>query len=451
MRRQAAIAFLVLLLLPFAGCGGGSSGTSQPQNSGGGTSPAPPVLPPGATFFALDIGNLGEPWPSSLGVQFGIWRTLGAKLRWNQIETCQPADETNANDPCFDWSHFDQWVPLATANGQQILYTAYYTPTWASSSPNAVCQPEGTGGCFPPSDLTSNHDSHWKNFLAAVYKHATANQWHISYWECWNEPNVPSEWSGTLADLNTMCQDLHSTIHALDSSAKFTTPAATGGTTAVNWLMKWINNGFASEADILAFHGYVCNDINNCQAETVNSAVLVPLINAITGTPFSSIPLWDTEGSDLVGQAAIQDPDLHAAFYARYTVLQQSAGIAMFSYWGYDFGGNDSLINNPGTNTATLNPAGVAWEQIYNWTLNAQYTTPCANTSGSIWQCTISQNGTTSLLVWDAGQTCANGVCTTSNFAAPGQYTEFDDLSGNTNQTISNGTVAIGAKPIRLH
>src|SRR5580704_276051 len=134
MIRQLCFGLLVLSLCSFVGCGGGS-GSSTPESStpGGGT--PPPVLPPGATFFALDIGNLNEPWPTALGVQFGIWRSLGAELRWNQIETCQPADETNANDPCYDWSKFDQWMPLATANGQKILYTAFYTPTWASSNP----------------------------------------------------------------------------------------------------------------------------------------------------------------------------------------------------------------------------------------------------------------------------------------------------------------------------
>jgi hypothetical protein len=449
MIRQLCFGLLVLSLCSFVGCGGGS-GSSTPESStpGGGT--PPPVLPPGATFFALDIGNLNEPWPTALGVQFGIWRSLGAELRWNQIETCQPADETNANDPCYDWSKFDQWMPLATANGQKILYTAFYTPTWASSNPSGSCQAQGTGGCFPPNDLGSG-DNHWRNFLAAVYNHSTANQWHISYWECWNEPNVIEEWGGTTSNLNTMCQDLHDTIHALDSTAQFTTPAATGGQEAVNWLTKWINNGYANDANILAFHGYVCNSVTNCQAEVVATSLLTPLRTMVGASALATLPLWDTEGSDLVGNEAIQEPDLHAAFYARYTVLQQSAGIAMFSYWAYDDGGDDTLINNPGTNSATLNPAGIAWEQIYNWTLNAQYTTPCANTGGTVWQCTISQSGTTSLLVWDAGQTCANGTCTSSNFAAPSQYTEFDDLSGNTNQPISNGTVAIGAKLIRLH
>jgi len=449
MRRHLTVAVVVLSLLPFVSCGGGS-GSSQPESSSPGGGTPPPVLPPGATFFALDIGNLNEPWPSKLGVEFGIWRTLGAKLRWNQMEPCQPADESNASDPCYDWSNFDQWMPVATANGQQILYTAYYTPTWASSNPGGSCQAQGAGGCFAPNDVESG-DNHWKNFLTAVYNHSTANQWHISYWECWNEPNIPNEWSGRLADLNTMCQDLQSTIHALDSTAKFTTPAATGGMLAVNWLSTWIANGYANEADILAFHGYVCNSITNCQAELVTSGLLVPLITAITATPMSTKPLWDTEGSDLVGNAAIQDPDLHAAFLARYTLLQQSAGVAMFSYWAYDNGGNATLINNPGANNATLNPAGAAWEQIYSWTLNAKYSTPCANAGGSVWQCTISQNNTTSLLVWDASQTCANGSCTTSDFTVPSGYTEFDDLSGNVNQAIANGTVAIGAKPIRLH
>lgn len=452
--RYLVVALFVLCLLSFLGCGGvstgnaGSPGSPPPGNpSGGGNIP---LLPPGAAFFALDIGNLQEPWPTDLGVQFGIWRTLGSQLRWSQMEPCQPADETNTNDPCYDWSNFDLWMPRATANGQEILYTAYYTPQWASSNPSTTCQSQGDGGCYAPADVASG-DHHWKNFLAALYKHSTANQWHIRYWECWNEPDIPHEWSGSLAELNTMCQDLHDTIHALDASAQFTTPSATGGTMAVNWLMRWINLGYANDADIVAFHGYVCHDLNACQAEMVSSDLLVPLTAAIAGSAMASKPLWDTEGSDLVTHTALQDPDLHAAFYARYSVLQQSAGVSMFSYWAYDNGANASLVDNPGTKTATLNPAGVAWKQIYGWTLNAQYTTPCANTSGSVWQCTISQNGATSLLVWDASQSCSNGVCTSSNFTVPSPYTLFDDLSGNNSQSIAGGTVSIGAKIIRLH
>ena len=451
--RHLVVALFVLGLLSFVGCGGVSTGKAGgPPGSPppGSPPPADQPLPPGATFFAMDIGNLQEPWPTSLGLQFGIWRTLGAQLRWSQIEPCQPTDETNVNDPCYDWTKFDLWMQQANTNGQRVLYTAYYTPQWASSNPGTACQAQGSGGCFAPADIASG-DHHWKNFLSALYNHSTANQWHISYWECWNEPDVPNEWSGTLTELNTLCQDMHDTIHALDATAQFTTPAATGGMPAVNWLMRWINNGFANDADILAFHGYVCSDVSNCQAEQVIGGILTPLTGAVAGSTMASKPLWDTEGSDLVQNTAIQDPDQHAAFYARYTLLQQSAGIAMFSYWAYDNGGNASLVNNPGTKSATLNPAGVAWKQIYGWTLNAKYTAPCANTSGSVWQCTISQNGTASLLVWDASQSCSNGVCTSSSFTVPSPYTQFDDLSGNNNQTVAGGTVSIGAKPIRLH
>jgi len=463
--RHVCIATLLLsVAVVFVGCSGVSSGSSSNGSSGSGGSSGggggtgdPPPLPAGASFFSLNINKLSDPWPTQVGVNFGIWRTLGANLIWSKVEPCQPADETDVNDPCYSWNtdtHFDDFMQKAIANGQQVLYTAYYTPAWAAQDPTDPCgQVLGPGGCEPPADVESG-DNHWKNFLTALYTHVHSIGGRIKYWECWNEPNITTEYNGSMADLNTMCQDLHDTIHGLDATAQFTTPAPTGVSGVEYWMKQWVKSGYASEADFIAFHGYVCNlGTPKCPfAETVLSGVLQPLQTMLANTSVASKPLWDTEG----GYPGYNDngqpppPDMHAAFIARFLLLQQSAGVSTVSYFGWDYD-NIALINDPGSPTAGLNLAGTAWQQIYNWTVGAKYTSVCQNTSGSIWECGLTLNGTAYLIVWDTSQTCNAGQCTTVPMTTPNGFTQFDNLAGNNNQPISNGTVQIGAKPIRLH
>ncbi len=458
INRRISAFIWVLLLLGLAGCGGGSA---NPQSSP--TTPPPPPLPPAASFFALNINKLTDPWPTTLGVNFGIWRTLGADLIWSQLEPCQPADETNVSDPCYAWNtnpHFDDFIASATFNGQEVLYTAYYTPTWASQNPSDSCAGLlGAGGCWPPVDVAQG-DSHWKNFLAALYQHVSSlptvgnRQPHIKYWECWNEPNVNGEYAGTMAELNTLCQDLHDTIHALDSTTLFTTPPPTGQIGAAGWMQRWINNGYANEADYIAYHGYVCK---GCEAETEVAQIITPLQSLLAETAMTSRPLWDTEVGDGTDNG-LPNSDQQAAFVARILLLHQSAGnVFSMAYFGWDFD-NIALINSPGSSTATLNAAGVAWQQIYNWTANigAKYTASpgCSNSSGTIWQCTLSASGTNYLIVWDASQNtfpCPNTqACGSTSFTVPSGYTQYDDLTGQSH-TISGGAVQVGAWPIRLH
>jgi Abnormal spindle-like microcephaly-assoc'd, ASPM-SPD-2-Hydin len=433
------------------------SGTGQQKLTG------PPPGAIAADFFNLNSGNFLTPWPNQLGVKMSVWRTLGTITRWSDLETCDGgSDPTN---PCYNWTGLDKWIGQAAANGQDVLYTAYYTPAWASSNPTGVCQANGPGGCYPPNDVETG-DNHWKQFLTALYTHTatTPGLEKIKYWECWNEPNIIQEYNNNssdpavaLSDLNTMCSDLRSTIKALDPNTKFTTPAPANAGASVKWMTKWVNAGYANYADYIAFHGYVCIGKGTCtanSAETIDSIILDPLKAFIattqgTSNDVTAKPLWDTEGSDDAGNIPIMDPDLHAAFYARYTLVQQSEGVAHFAYWGYDFGNGMTLVNNPGTKSATLNPAGIAWQQIFNWTVGSAYSTPCANTSGTIWQCTLTDGSTSSLLVWDTSQSCKNGVCTTTNFDAPTGYTKYTDLTGAV-RDITDHIVPIGAKPVML-
>jgi hypothetical protein len=466
MRNFTLVVVAISLCLGMSACGGGSASpsVSTPPGGGGGTLPAGSIQP---SFFALDLGP-AHPWPTTLGVQFGIWRTLGTLTRWGTLQPTAPAGgpTSNPDDASYDWSNVDSTFPIAIQNGQQILYTAYYSPAWVSQNPTSPCQVatyQNAGGCYPPTDVESG-DNYWKSFLTALYNHTKANGWHIDYWECWNEPDIPNEWSGSLTDLNIMCNDLYSTIKALDPTAKFTTPAPTGGKAAAKWLAQWfaLPDSSATTADIIAFHGYVCNNINTCSAasaEEVQTSVLAPIHQSVSAvSALSSKPLWDTEGSDVVAHYALSDPDQHAAFYARFTLLQQSAGIATFSYWGWDFGNDVNLVDYPGDDpsatSTVLNTAGLAWQQIHDWTLGSKYTSACAISSGSIYTCGLTnESGVPTLIVWDSApfSTCSNDVCGSASFTGAANFTQCTDLAGNAcTNGISNGTVIVGAKPVLL-
>jgi len=461
MRQHVLLALALTFILALAGCGGGSSQPAAVTSPGPVGTPSP--LPPAASFFALNINKLADPWPTQLGVTFGVWRSLGSSILWADLEPCQPADETNVNDPCYLWNvdtRLDTYINNAISNGQDVLYTAYYTPSWASPNPSDSCAgDEGPGGCWPPVDVESG-DNHWKNFLTALFTHVSQmavvnkRQPYIKYWECWNEPDITSEYAGSLGDLNTMCMDLYNTIHALDSTAQFTTPAPTTAIGnlqyGVTWMSKWLSQPAAANEQYIAFHGYcfLAQDVP-CQAEAIPTSIVQPLQQTVASAGVSK-PLWDTE----VGYGPNPNADDLAAFVARLLLLQQSAGLYSVAFYGWDFGNGISLINNVGSESATLNLGGIAYQQIYNWTVGATYTSACQNTSGTIWQCQLSASGTNDLIVWDTSQTslpCPNSACGTTSFTVPGGYTEFDDIAGNTNQTISGSTVSIGMKPIRLH
>jgi len=467
--KALAIAAIMPAILFFSGCGGSANSNLQTPGGGGTTGGGTPQ----DTYFALNLGP-SKPWPDSVGVKFGIWRTLGAQLRWTDLQPVPPPTPTSdPTDPSYsDWATFDKYFALAAGNGQKILFTAYYTPSSISQQPGATCQSDTTGnqtpgGCYPAVDV-ENGDVYWKDFLTAVYKHVTASGWHISTWECWNEPNIPSEYSGSLADLSTMCADLRSTISALDPTAKFTTPAPTrpvgaGNNNVVTWLSAWLSvPQNVQSADIIAFHGYVCLDASSCSAsnaEEVATGVVNPLKSALAATPAATMPLWDTEGSDDAGNQPIANPDLHAAFLARFSILQQSAGVATFAYWGWDFGNGINLVDtpsdDPNATSTTLTPAGIAWQQLYAWTVGATYTSGCA-ANGSIYTCPLKgASGASEMIVWDAANVsgCSNDVCGNTSFTIPSgsSFSHCTDLAGNAcSSGISGGTVLIGAKPVLL-
>jgi hypothetical protein len=434
------------------------------------------------SFFALSINQINEAWPTTQNVQFMTLRTLGSSIKWADLETCEGGPlPTN---PCYDWSRLDTWFDKLQP-GQDVLFTLYATPSWASSrgntcpgatgctgNPDTNCafqSQNGPGICDPPKGLNADGtgDDHlWTDFINALYTHVLDRYGvqKIKVWEVWNEPNINTEWNPTdtvnhkYNQLVTMARDAYNTVKSLNPQLLVTTPAVANATNAVTtWLQPYLNAGGGSYADVIAVHGYIQNGA--CPASCPVAENVGTLIDnthtVMTATGQQNKPVQDTEGSwgcngkDLSGACipTITDADQQAAFTVKYYAVQMSKSVAKFAWYGYDFLGTGELWV-PTAGPLTL--AGVAYKQLHQWLTGAVPVAPCSAATGTVWTCNYKraagQSHSQERLVWDAS--CSDVSCHTT-YSIPSGATSCFKLDG-TACPITGGTVQIGLKPILL-
>ena len=426
--RQAAIALTILSVSLLAATGAGA----QNLSNGGPTKAAQPISP---NWFAMHVVSQSSPWPSTVGVPFSSWRTVSANIKWSDI---------NTSPGVYDWTYFDRWMSEISANGQSILYTMYYTPSWASQCPACVCN-EGTqapGGCYPPNDLNSDGtgtDQHLKDFVTALMQHVGPGK--IQYIEIWNEPNIPSEYAGTVQQLVSMARDVRQIAQSFDPNVKITSPPETGDgkhSTQMTYLGQYLGAGGGNYVDVIGMHGYVQNPED-----------IVTRVNAATADMQqygqSSKPLFITEGSwccDTAPIPAAQQP----GFSFRLELVQLSTPVQKFYLYAYDSDMEGNLWN---VTTGKLTAVGTAYQLSYNWLVGATMTQACQAQSGTspIWSCTFTKpGGYQAEAIWDTALPQGGG---TTSVAVGTQYIQYRDLYGKVYK-ISNHKVPAGFDPIWL-
>lgn len=434
----------------------GAGGTQQVTALLTVTQSPPPPPPPGPTiteaFFGMHMhtGILGQqPWPQ---VSFGGLRLWNTGTAWAEI---------NTSNQTYDWSVFDQWLAAADAHGiSNLLYTFARTPAWASSHPGDPTCAYGPGQCWPPRDLNSDGtgaNQYWKAFVTALAAHnASKSGVHVKYWEIWNEFDQAITWRGTNAQLVRMAQDARRILLAADPNAIVLTPSSSTGLTATASQMQGYlaTPGASSAADAIAIHPYVQQGGVLPVPEDV--LTLIGNVKNILSGADAAKPIWSTEGSwGVTTETGFTDPDQQAAFTARYLLLQQSAGIASFYWYEWNNTTDGTFWYPAGTHgcTATggcITPAGSAYQQVYQWTAGATLASPCSAT-GTIWKCQFTRaNGYLGQAVWDASQTCQDGLCRTSQFSIDGKFIHYRDLTGAVTDLNAATTVPIGSRPILL-
>ena len=418
------------------------------SSSGGNTVPA--------AYFGLHLsGNIllpsvqnPTPWPT---MSFGSLRI------WDDGNSWQDVEPKTAG--VYDWTKVDELLQLAGQHGvTDIMYTMAKTPTWASSNPNdqsCVNPSSAAGSCDPPSDVDSG-DQLWKSFVTALVNESLADESKygakIKYYEVWNEPDIPAEWTGTMSQLATMASDARAVIKSIDPSAQVATPPPVGPGTdcSVPSITCFFSKYFAppvnggQSADVVTFHGYP-PAVLDPSPESI-ATVASTLVSILTTNGLISKPLFDTEASWATDRD-ITNSDEQAAFVASFYLLHWPR-VSRLYWYAYDNQSHGTLYD---LTTQQLNAGGVAYQQVYNWMVGATVSA-CSASNGSVYTCAITRNNGAyqALAVWDSSQSCAVSPCTTSNYTVPSGYVNYIDLSPNKTLVSSGQTIAISAKPILL-
>jgi hypothetical protein len=204
--------------------------------------------------------------------------------------------------------------------------------------------------------------------------------------------------------------------------------------------------------DIISAHIYA----KNFAPEQIPSQVAT--LRGYLHNPDLAKPFWNGEGGWGQNATGAQvndgDPDMEAAFVARYEVMMWAAGVGR-SYWYQWDNSASGTLWSPISITGCTGPfasgyiceAGIANQQVYDWIAGS--TLQACSASGTTWTCSLTQSsGTQAEIVWDTSQTCNSGTCGTIQYAVSG-YSSYMDLTG-ASYAVNGGFVPIGIKPILL-
>ena len=418
-----------------------SDAADSPQRvtlSGTGWVPVSSVIPP--TYFGLaihpDVLNDKVPWPT---FPFGSIRLWGAATQWAVL---------NPSEGTYDWTELNNWLNIAAQNAKtDLIYTFGVVPQWASSKPNdQTCVSDGSlpGSCDAPKDVNpdgTGTDQLFQNFVRALVAQAAGK---IKYWELWNEPDCPYEWNGTMAQLVRMAKDAYAIIKAADPTALVLTPSSVDagpGKSIDIWLPAYIAAGGGNYADIVAFHGYINPALG--QAPEAITGTVDQVTSSLSGA-LATKPVWNTEGG-WTQNSNLPNADMQAGFVARMYLMQWFKGVGRF-YW-FQYGNTDT---GSFWTSAGLDPAGIAYGQVYDWLVGATLSGPCT-AAGTVWSCPFTKpGGIKDMAVWDASKTCTGNNCKTSNYTPSSVYTKYANLAGDVVSFAPGATIQIGDEPILL-
>jgi hypothetical protein len=351
----------------------------------------------------------GVPWPPA---KFGTLRLWDTGTSWTSLEPLQGV---------WNWQPLDIWVAAAEQHGvHDILLTLGQTPPWASTNPDDVNY-VGAGAPAPPSD-----NQYWRDYVTAV---ATRYKGRIRYYEIWNEPNDPTYYTGTVAELAELTAEAYTILKSIDLGNTVLSPAAY----APGYLAQLLQAGVAQNVDMIAYHFYetppeaAATDIAN-----------VNLVMAANGA--GAMPLWATEGA--TGDATTAPESLAAAYLARKYLVQLAFGSIRFDWYAWGKA-TTFCVGTEENDPRVLTEAGRAFGILLGWLRNAVLTGASIDASGTWEVDLILGGGNRGMIVWNPNANVPFNI--PPNLEVLTQR----DLSGG-GTPVMGSTVTIGSSPVLL-
>ena len=336
--------------------------------------PPTTAIPP--QFFGLHIHRAFSttPWPP---VPFGAWRLWDAKVHWYQVE---PAKNR------WDWTILDREVQLAEQHHVDLEIPFGETPDWAEAP-----HPKTISGHEVIGDVADLDD--WRTFIRTQ---AERYKGRISYYEIWNEPDLPkSQLIGSPERMLTLAREAYTVLKQVDPNIKVISPSPVNPN-GLDWLDRYLGLGGGKYADIIGYHFYV-----RTRPEAMLDLIL-PAKEIMQKHGVGDKPLWNTESGWIRSPRTDKiDPVRQApGWAARAYLLNWAAGVQRFYWYAWDDDGGDSI---PFTeeDEKTITVSARAYGEVQRWMVGARMDS-CEKDGAGNWVAKLTRDsGKSAWILWN--------------------------------------------------
>ncbi|MGC2111292.1 MAG: glycosyl hydrolase [Candidatus Korobacteraceae bacterium] len=317
----------------------------------------------------------GTAWPP---VQFAGWRLWDSGVAWPQLEPERGK---------WNFALLDRYCQLAAEHHVEIVLTLGLTPTWASARPDEPSA-YGKGNAAEPRNLAD-----WQEYVRAV---ATRYRGCIHTYEVWNEPNMRTDFSGTVDTMLQLSRAAYETLKSVDTANVVLSPSATTDT-GLRWLDSFLAQGGCRYSDVIAYHFYV----------TPNPPeAMIPVIQkvqrSLRARKCDGKPLWNTESGWAQPKQFSSEAEA-AAYLMRTYVVNWLMGVQHCYWYAWD-NHNWSTLNLTNFAGSQITAAGASFGTIRQWMLGAGLRS-CTRESSGLWICQFDRKESTSWILWSTGST----------------------------------------------
>jgi hypothetical protein len=376
-----------------------------------GATPTSPVV--GSDLFGVAAPvDWGDP-----GVPTGYLRLWDAGVSWRQM---QPE-----KDKPIDWSKLDATMAMASRIGAKVMYVLGDTPGWANG---------GKSGATPPTNLDDA-----ANFIGQVCsRYITTTP--ITSFEVWNEGNLTTFWTGSMADLAKLTQKVKQKVNSCGGGKVFASSTGTRSTNAfaTNYpeylrelaKLTWPIDGYT-------VHSYPAADGGPTQR--IEEIAQFKSLLALNAAPV--LPILDTELNYGLaglgeGRRAI-DPATGAAYISQSFIQSVQYGVDSLFWFLWTQADYDKL----GIQLNAGTPQTIqAWKQTYSWLVGSSMTR-CA-TGPIVQACQMTgPRGNFTLLWTTAGEVSVN---------VTGLGTTVQKLDGSSTPISGSAIITVGIAPVAV-
>ena len=376
-----------------------------------GATPTSPVV--GSDLFGVAAPvDWGDP-----GVPTGYLRLWDAGVSWRQM---QPE-----KDKPIDWSKLDATMAMASRIGAKVMYVLGDTPGWANG---------GKSGATPPTNLDDA-----ANFIGQVCsRYITTTP--ITSFEVWNEGNLTTFWTGSMADLAKLTQKVKQKVNSCGGGKVFASSTGTRSTNAfaTNYpeylrelaKLTWPIDGYT-------VHSYPAADGGPTQR--IEEIAQFKSLLALNAAPV--LPILDTELNYGLaglgeGRRAI-DPATGAAYISQSFIQSVQYGVDSLFWFLWTQADYDKL----GIQLNAGTPQTIqAWKQTYSWLVGSSMTR-CA-TGPIVQACQMTgPRGNFTLLWTTAGEVSVN---------VTGLGTTVQKLDGSSTPIPGSAIITVGIAPVAV-